>query len=66
MKALFFTINLFIGITGAVLGIAALLSVFGASHNYAVALVGLSALAMSGICLCFCGDCLCNRRKTHA
>jgi hypothetical protein len=63
MKALFFAINLIIGIVGVVLGIVAILSVFGASHNYAVALVGLSVLAMAGICLCFCGDCLCNRRK---
>ncbi len=63
MKILFFAINLTIGVVGVILGIAALASVFGAMHNYTAALVGLSFLAMAGICLCFCGDCLCNRRK---
>jgi len=66
MKTLFFTINLIIGVVGVVLGGAALLSVFGASHNYTVALVGLGVLAMAGICLCICGDCLCTRRKQLA
>jgi hypothetical protein len=64
MKVLFFAINLIIGIVGLVLGVASITSVFGASHNYyAVALIGLGLLAMAGICLCFCGDCVCLRKK---
>ena len=65
MKALFFAINLIIGIVGVVFGGAAIMSYFGASHNYAVVLVGLSVLAMAGICLCFCGDCVCMRKKQN-
>jgi hypothetical protein len=65
MKALFFAINLLIGLVGAVLGVATLVSFFGASHNFAVIVVGLTVLAMAGVCLCFCGDCLCLRRKQN-
>lgn len=64
MKVLFFAINLIIGIVGLVLGAAAITSVISAAHNYlAVAFIGLGLLAMAGICLCFCGDCICMRKK---
>lgn len=64
MKILFFAINLIIGIVAFVLGVASITSVFGASHNYyTVALFGLGLIALAGICLCFCGDCVCMRKK---
>lgn len=63
MKAVFFAINLFIGIIGVTVGIAALVSMLSATHTYTAALVGVGALALAGICLCFCGDCLCSRRR---
>ena len=64
MKILFFAINLIIGIVAFVLGVASITSVFGASHNYyAVALIGLGLLAMAVVCLHFCRDCVCMRKK---
>lgn len=66
MKALFFAINLLIGLVGAFLGVAALVSFFGTSHSFAVIVVGLTVLSMAVVCLFFCGDCICSRRKhTH-
>ncbi|MEW6515096.1 MAG: hypothetical protein AB1443_13980 [Pseudomonadota bacterium] len=66
MKVLFFTINLFIAIVALVLGVASITSVFGASHNYyAVALIGLGLLAMAGVCLCLCRDCVCIAKKQN-
>lgn len=66
MKIVFFAINLIIGIVGLVLGVASIMSVFGASHNYyAVALIGLGLLAMASVCLCFCGNCVCMSRKQN-
>jgi len=54
MKNLFMLINFVIGIVGGVLGIIAISSLFGATHNYLAALVGLSVLAIAGVCLWFC------------
>lgn len=66
MKVLFFAINLLIGVVGLVLGIASIMNVFGASHNYyTVALFGVGLVALAGVCLCFCGDCVCGKRKQN-
>ena len=66
MKALFFAINLIIGIVGLTLGVASIVNVFGASHNYyAVALIGLGLVALAGVCLYVCGDCVCCKRKQN-
>jgi hypothetical protein len=64
MKVLFFAINLIIGIVGLVLGAVSIVTIFGASHQYyAVALIGLGLLAMAVVCLRFCSDCVCMRKK---
>lgn len=64
MKVLFFAINIIIGIVGLGLGVVSIVTIFGASHNYyAVALIGLGLLAMAVVCLRFCSDCFCQRRK---
>lgn len=66
MKAVFFSINLFIGMVGVAVGIAALVGMVSAAHTYTAALVGVGALALAGLCLCFCGDCLSSRRRHTA
>jgi hypothetical protein len=63
MKIVFFAINMTIGIFGLLLGIAAVASFFGSTHSFAALLVGIAVLALSGMCLCFCGDCICTRKK---
>jgi hypothetical protein len=66
MKAVFFSINLVFGIAGALLGVAAILSAMGSAHSFAVAIVGMCALGLAGVCLCFCGECvLCKYIKSR-
>lgn len=65
MKACFFAINFSFGLLSLVLGIATLMKATD-SFSISAGAVGVVVIALAGVCLGFCKDCLLSRFKGTA